>query len=326
MIMFLQCSAKLATCYAFIGVAIRSALRMGMHRSINGIFNPIDSEIRKRCFWIIRKMDVFVGAMLGLPLTLNDDEIDQDFPSETDDEYITLDGLRQQPEDQVSIITASNHDLKLTDIVCNIVKNIYSIKDLKNDGKEELRTHRVRLSTIKGIERDLKAWEHDLHPVFKPQHAGNSRMMRYVLPGTRSAILTDLLRVRCLLRMSYAHVQMMLYRPFLHAVSLRTPNRDVKSAPQNCAAACVHVSRNIITITATMNQNGLLVGSYWFIMYTCFFAVLSLAFYSVENDGAGSDITQDAKIGRQTLATLAKRSMAADRCTKTLTVRIVQKL
>lgn len=60
MIMFLQCSAKLSTCYSFIGVALRSALRMGLHRSFSDSFNPIEAEMRRRCFWIIRKMDIFV--------------------------------------------------------------------------------------------------------------------------------------------------------------------------------------------------------------------------------------------------------------------------
>ena len=70
-----------------------------------------------------------------------------------------------------------------------------------------------------------------------------------------------------------------------------------------------------------MNQNGLLVGSYWFTMYTTFFAVLSLVFVAMENVSASQQIMRDAMMGRQTLAALAKRSMAADRCTATLSVR-----
>ena len=60
MILFLQCSARLATCYSFVGVALRSALRMGLHRSFRDSFGPIESEVRKRLFWTIKKMDVFV--------------------------------------------------------------------------------------------------------------------------------------------------------------------------------------------------------------------------------------------------------------------------
>ena len=76
MIQFLQSSAKLSTCYAYIGVALRSALRMGLHRSFNLKFNPIEAETRKRIFWVTRRMDTYVGAMLGLPRFLDDEDID----------------------------------------------------------------------------------------------------------------------------------------------------------------------------------------------------------------------------------------------------------
>lgn len=70
-----------------------------------------------------------------------------------------------------------------------------------------------------------------------------------------------------------------------------------------------------------MKKDGLLVGSYWFTMYTAFFAVLSLLYYASENpDSATSqEIVRDAREGREALAQLAKRSMAADRCSTTLT-------
>lgn len=61
MIMFLQASAKLSTCYSHIGIALRSAVRMGLHRSVSVNFNPIDRETRKRLFWVIRNMDTYVG-------------------------------------------------------------------------------------------------------------------------------------------------------------------------------------------------------------------------------------------------------------------------
>ena len=178
MILFLQCSAKLATCYAFIGVAIRCALRMGMHRTFNDSFDPIESEVRKRCFWIIRKMDVMVSAMLGLPLTLSDHDIDQEFPTEVDDEYITLDGIRSQPAGTVSLITAVNHDFRLTNIVCKLVRCVYPVKGFQSGEQEASRLHRVRLSVVKGIESDLKLWEDNLQREFKPGHETTPKLMR----------------------------------------------------------------------------------------------------------------------------------------------------
>ena len=72
MIMFLQASSKLSTCCSHIGIALRSALRMGLHRSIPNRFSPVEQETRKRVFWVIRTMDIYAGESqrLIVPLCL----------------------------------------------------------------------------------------------------------------------------------------------------------------------------------------------------------------------------------------------------------------
>ena len=138
---------------------------------------------------------------------------------------------------------------------------------------------------------------------------------------------TDLFyRVQQLLRLAYAHVQMMLYRPFLHYVSRKTcKGKNMDERSYACAAACVSVSRNIVHITTEMKKRGLLVGAYWFTMYTTFFAILSLVFFVLENlDKPGShEILEDANDGKDALNGLARRSQAADRCSIALRVSAI---
>lgn len=131
--------------------------------------------------------------------------------------------------------------------------------------------------------------------------------------------------MRQLLRVSYGHVQMVMYRPFLHYVSHGCQARGVDKRSYACAAACVSVSRNIIHITTAMHRKGLLNGAFWFTMYTTFFAVLSLVFYVIENpdSSARDSILKDAVEGRETLSGLAKKSLAADRCALMLNVGVV---
>lgn len=116
---------------------------------------------------------------------------------------------------------------------------------------------------------------------------------------------------------------MILYRPFLHYISQKVQAKSIDKRYYACAAACVSVSRNIIHVASEMKRRGLLNGSYWFYMYTTFFAILSLVFFVIENPSSttAKEILRDANEGRDTLASLAKRSMAADRCTQTLAVR-----
>ena len=122
--------------------------------------------------------------------------------------------------------------------------------------------------------------------------------------------------------MAYAHIEMMVYRPFLHYVSsdVQLKNEDKRSYA--CGAACVSVSRNIVHLTGEMKRKGLLIGSYWFYMYSTFSAVISLVFFLLENPQSETSaaILRDAHEGRDTLAGLAKRSLAADRCSRHLMV------
>jgi hypothetical protein len=124
--------------------------------------------------------------------------------------------------------------------------------------------------------------------------------------------------------MAYAHVQMMLYRPFLHYISGKcsTGKSLVGDRSYACAAAAVSVSRNIVHITVEMKRRGVLIGAYWFTMYTTFFAILSLAFFVAENpDKPGwQEIFKDAIAGKDALQGLARRSQAADRCNSSLNV------
>jgi len=309
LIIFLQSSAKLATCYSYIGVALHSAVRMGLHRSIKSNFNPIELEMRKQIFWQVRKMDLYVGALLGLPVMLSDDDIDQELPQEIDDVFVTATKILPQPLGTVPLLAATNAHTKLTKVLQKVVKYIYPLKGLEyaQNPNRPGQSYVVSHAKIREIEQDLQAWMEGLPMGLRPG-------------GEASP---ELSRVQQLLRMSYAHVQMVLYRPFLHYASQPYQKGNVDRRSYACAAACVSVSRNVIHITAEMKKRGLLIGAYWFTMYTTFFAILSLVFYVLENPDSSTsqDILRDANEGKEVLASLAKRSMAADRCTITLAVR-----
>jgi hypothetical protein len=169
MIMFLQSSAKLSTCYAYIGVALRSALRMGLHRSFTDSFSPIEAETRKRVFWVIQRMDTYVGALLGLPHSLNAEDIDQEFPSEVDDEFITEDGILPVPAGHVSFMSAANAHTTLIQILDKIVHYIYPLKGSgpKVNGRPA-KSYSVSYAKILEIESDLKVWQDKLPMGLKP--------------------------------------------------------------------------------------------------------------------------------------------------------------
>ena len=174
MVLFLQCSAKLSNCYAHIGICLSSALRMGLHRSIDHAFNPIEQETRKRIFWCIVKLDVYVGALLGLPRMLSSEDIDQEEPLEVDDEYITSTEIKSMPPGHLSLMAGFNAHSRIVDILSKVVKYIYPIK---NQRPAKPHTYIVSHTRIREIEHDLQDWLENLPEPFKP---GGGTPRRYV--------------------------------------------------------------------------------------------------------------------------------------------------
>ncbi|KAL7932109.1 fungal-specific transcription factor domain-containing protein [Trichoderma chlorosporum] len=310
-ILFLQATANLNTCYSFIGIALRSALRIGLHRHLqHERIGNIEQQVRRRVFYVIRQMDIYVSAMLGFPLLLNNEDIDQQYPLEVDDEFIRPEGILNPAPGTASFFQAFNAHTRLMDILGKITKYIYPTKGI---GQTVLRedkpssSYLIGYSRIKEIETDLHNWFERLPEAWRPSPDGP----------------IEVVRVRHLLRFAYAHVQLVLYRPFLHYVSPRlSQGNRVDELSYACAAAAISVSRNIVHIGLEIRKQRVLSGPYWFMLYTEFFSVLSLVFYAIENpEKPGSaEVLADARAGRQMIADLAEKSLSAERVTNTLKV------
>lgn len=129
-------------------------------------------------------------------------------------------------------------------------------------------------------------------------------------------------RAYYLLRLHCAHVQLMLYRPFLQYISKKTVKSDVRAT--KFAMSCIAVSREAICIGSEMNSRNLLLGAYWFELYTIFSAIMALVFPIMDrnHDLDISGLLNDAKSGREVLRQLSSSSMAADRCIQMLAVSL----
>lgn len=169
MILFLQSSARLSTCYSYIGVALRAALRLGLHRDFKANFNPIELETRRRVFWTVRKMDGYVGALLGLPQMLNEEDIDQEYPTEVDDEYITAEGILPMPEGKISMMAGVNAHTKLIVGLTKVVKYIYPIKASETRQNSKFnQSSLVSHARIREIEKELQDWMENLPMELRP--------------------------------------------------------------------------------------------------------------------------------------------------------------
>ncbi|KAG0669005.1 hypothetical protein C6P45_004222 [Maudiozyma exigua] len=296
---FLQCSARLSTCYAYIDVAMRSVLREGYHRltPANSGLNPIEIEVRKRLFYTIYKLDIYVNAMLGLPKSISVDDFDQTLPIELSDENITVDAyLPEHQHSVLSSIAISNHHTKLIMILNDIVTELYPIKRTSNMISHE---------TVTNLELKLKNWVDQLPKEMKPNAKNIDQRFE---------------RANKLLHLSFLHVQIILYRPFIHYVSHKYAASVPDPLSLQRARNCINVSRTVVKLGQEMLDKSLIAGSYWYANYTIFYSVAGLLFYTHEAEPSDKesareyyDILKDAKDGRNLLLRLKDTSMAANR-------------
>lgn len=308
---FLQCSARLSTCYAYIGVAMRSAIREGFHRSVNleSGLNPIEIEMRKRLFFTIYKLDIYVNAMLGLPRSIAPEDFDQTLPLDLSDENITEEGY--YPERQNGVLSSTgiaNQHTKLLFILDSIIRELYPIKKTSNIISHE---------TVTDLELQLREWVNELPA--------------YLSPSLKN-VPARYERANKLLHLSFLHVQIILYRPFIHYLS-RNFTADIPD-PLSLQRArnSISVARTVVKMAQEMLSKNLISGSYWYACYTIFYSVAGLLFYIHEADLPDKEsareyyeILKDAEIGRNVLIQLKDTSMAANR-TYTILNKLFEKL
>lgn len=178
MILFLQSTANLATCYAYVGIALRACCRLGLHRKVRMNFNAIEQEERKRIFWLIRKLDTYVGAMLGLPQMLSEEDVDQEQPVEVNDEYILEEGIKPMPAGVFPFIRATNAATKLIDIMRKVVRYVYPIQASNTD--ENNGRYAISHAKIRELEDDLQIWMDELPMELRPSDSVGIELSRYV--------------------------------------------------------------------------------------------------------------------------------------------------
>ncbi|KAH8846601.1 hypothetical protein MCOR02_011725 [Pyricularia oryzae] len=304
LIQFLQATGNLNGCDTLIGIALRSALRMGLHRNLPHIpMSPIKDETRRRVFYAIRQMEIYLSTTLGLPIMLQSGDIDQLWPTEVDDEYILEDGIRAPPPGTPSFLEAFNAHLKLMRILVSVVEHLYPPKET-NKGPADV-SYMISYARVREMEQALHDWHEELPKTWRPGSEEN----------------TEITRVRIQLRFAYAHIQLMLYRPFLQYYSRRASANE--TANERCfalATAGINVCRNIIHLGLEIRRQAVLLGPFWFITNTQFFAILALVSYVLYNHDKpeAPKLFAEARLGKECISDLAQRSLAADRVTVAL--------
>ncbi|KAJ8081012.1 Gypsy retrotransposon integrase-like protein 1 [Marasmius tenuissimus] len=127
--MFMKGTAAPHSHWTLAGIGIRLAVDIGIHRrSVSGRWTVHD-ELLKRAFWCLLCLDFYSSATLGKPVSLHDEDFDQDLPMECDDEYWENpdpDLAFKQPPGTVSYVTHFNSFIKLMRILAMVLRVNYT--------------------------------------------------------------------------------------------------------------------------------------------------------------------------------------------------------
>lgn len=298
MTMFLQCSANLKNCYSYIGIALRAAISEGLHRK-NSLVGPtpIEDETKKRLFWTIYKVDLYMNCILGLPQSISQSAVNQEFPRDIDDERITENGIIEQEWGKISSCGMNNQHTKLMLIMASIHEKLYPV--LKWDQETYI--------NILALQDRLDQWFMELPLQLKPDYKFiNKKDKDYYLKPKK------------LLYLDYLLAKIILYKPFIHYISIDPQEVPIYKFQISMARNCIQVAHDVISLSNEMMENNLLSGSYWYSIHTIFFSVTCLMFYQHQiNLGLimrdGNDVEGDCNLGIEILLKLKNSSSAGER-------------
>ena len=304
--------------YTYISVATTAAIRMGLHQADSlSDFDAIGKEIRKRIFWTLRVMDSYITTVLDLPRTLSEEETDQLFPESVDDAYITRTGIKKPH--QPCLMASTNAHISLARILYKVKKIASGSKDHEQKPSNRWQVDYAR---VVEAEQELAKWLNEL-PTHSEHPAQLQRdMERYACFQVMTSQANSFLRSQLLLRVAHAHVQMVLYRPFLHHIGRRKTDSKFDYRAFACASACVKAARQVIWLTEALNDAGLLRGPLWLLFFTLFMAVVSSIMFVITNkeDPTAGEYYAAAQRGFKILEKFASSNQMARNYTDSLRV------
>ncbi|KAJ3997778.1 fungal-specific transcription factor domain-containing protein [Lentinula boryana] len=85
--LYLKGTSMFHSTWGVIGLGIRFAQEMGVHRKQKGQPSTVQTELWRRAFWVLLGLDVLVSINFGRPRATTDDDFDLEPPIECDDDY-----------------------------------------------------------------------------------------------------------------------------------------------------------------------------------------------------------------------------------------------
>ncbi|KAL7276243.1 DNA-binding transcription factor cat8 [Rhizina undulata] len=178
-------------------LAVGIALRLGLNQNQRKFsLGALGGEMRKRAFWCTYCLDSFSASMLGLPKLFKEADVDAEYPSDIDDEYISEKGfLPTLPGDSTKISSALAL-FRSSRILAKVLENVYS----------SALSHDQSYNKLKELEEEVDAWKNGLAPHLRLEFVNGSPATNVV--HSRSPLLI----------LAYHYIRVLIHRPVVGSI------------------------------------------------------------------------------------------------------------
>ncbi|OAT04056.1 transcriptional activator protein [Blastomyces gilchristii SLH14081] len=291
-------TGKRSLAFQMTGSMTRLALELGLHRHTRRFqFGPLETELRKRAFWVCYMLDNFVSAIHGLPKSFRDQDIDVELPSDVDDDFVNTSGyLLSLPGEPTGMLTFVSL-IKVVRILSNTLEILYTTTD-----------RRQTVTKIKMIDRLLDQWIHTL-----PDHLQLGPDAFTQPPLSADGVLTLIEPSIAFLHISYLYTRLSAHRVALSFFPSQPQYRT-------SLMICMDVAKEL-TFLNSRSRRCLLVfdvnpGSHVYTLWTC--GLLSLfGIHGFQNENQKFELStkssDDAKASLSACVDLLDALVAAGR-------------
>ncbi|KAK7013955.1 Zn(2)-C6 fungal-type domain-containing protein [Favolaschia claudopus] len=228
---FLKGSAPPQTWWTLVGVGLRVAQDLGVHRRKAAVETPsAERELQKRALWILVYLDRMASCVLGRTSSVHLSDFDVELPLAVDDEYWE-DPTHpfQQPADKPSQLTFFNTLMTLNHRLGFSLGILYSLKTTR---AAMAITDEWEAQIIAELDSSLNDWRDQI-----PEHLRWDPDHKDPVFFEQSATLYG----------AFAHVQIVIHRsfiPMLHTGPALLPSLEIcTTAARSCANICEVQSR-----------------------------------------------------------------------------------
>lgn len=256
-----QNSGERNTSWLILGLAIRMAVTLGMHREgTYSSFDKAEANTRRVVWWTLYQVEFGMSMILGRPPSINATEVNVSLPQDD-----VLDGAGYPPGFE-------EHYLKLTNIG-HRVRRLITTVTAKYADESALLSHHVH---VKLLLHELEAWRAQLPQHFAPESP-------LVTLRHRRAVL--------LLQAIYYHHRSVLTRNFLVCKSNRNIDRLTQQAKQSLSPVspvteffsreCRASAIAVLDCFLQLSKHGLLEGVAWIDFYYICHSILVLGLFEL---------------------------------------------